>query len=172
MTSAYEVARGDGAVYVRVHGLANMKNAPVLDEFLRTELAGKQQTVCVELSDCSGMDSTFMGLLVGFHLRLAEQDGQLVVVNPTAGNRRLLDMLGVSEVLPVVTGQEPPSATFVTLATSGPHGPLHRAEMMREAHSNLVSLSEANRAKFSPFLLALEADLERLRSQTRSDLPE
>ena len=46
------------------------------------------------------MDSTFMGTLVGYASRFEEVQGTLAVLNPSDQNKRLLDMLGVSEVLP------------------------------------------------------------------------
>ena len=91
--SSYQVARLGSTVFVRSVGLANMKNAPMLDAFLREVLGQGVLLVCVDLSCCSGMDSTFMGLLVGFSQDLEQVNGQLVVVNPTEQNlARLLDI--------------------------------------------------------------------------------
>ena len=160
--SGYKVARCDATVYVRAIGLANMKNTPMLDAFLREQLDQGASTACIDLSACNGMDSTFMGTLVAFHHRFTDAGGKLVVCNPTEGNRKLLEMLGVSAVLPVVSSGIVEALEFYLLESTGHVAPVLRARMMKEAHEHLVSLSESNRAKFSAFLGALEADLKRL----------
>jgi len=162
--ASYLVARAGSTVYVRAVGLANMKNAPMLDAFLQEEIRLQATTACVDLSACTGMDSTFMGVMVGCSQQLAKSSGRLVIVNPTEHNRRLLEMLGVSAVLPVVARCSlDEGVEFVNLPAAAAVTPLQRAELVKRAHQNLVALTESNYAKFTPFLDALEADLARLR---------
>ena len=163
--SSYQVARLGSTVFVRSVGLANMKNAPMLDSFLREVIRHGALLVCVDLSSCSGMDSTFMGLLVGFSQELSEVKGRLVVVNPTEQNQRLLDMLGVSEVLPVVAQSSPTELEFVVIPASPMVSPLQRLEIIQRAHQHLVELNQTNVTKFSAFLEMLEVDLEKHRGK-------
>ena len=162
MASVYLVARHHDVAYVRALGLANMKNAPVLDAFLTSGADGHIQSVCVDLSACTGMDSTFMGLLVGSASRLRDAGGKLVIVNPTESNLRLLRTLGVADVVPVLEGCQLPTLEFVSLSGSSSLGTLQRMELVRRAHRNLMELNETNQAKFAAFLKALEADLAKL----------
>ena len=163
--TSYLVARLGKTVFVRSVGLANMKNAPMLDAFLREEVVQGALHVCVDLSACSGMDSTFMGLLVGFSQELTQVQGRLVVVNPTPQNFKLLDMLGVSEVLPVIAQVQPADLEFVVIPVNPTISPGQRLEIVKRAHQHLVGLNEANAAKFSAFLAALEKDLVKHRGQ-------
>ena len=163
--SSYFVARLGRAVFVRSTGLANMKNAPMLDSFLREAISQGAIRVCVDLSACSGMDSTFMGLLVGYSQELVHVQGQLLVVNPTAQNLRLLDMLGVSDVLPVIAQVEPAELEFVVIPANPSVSPAQRMDIVRRAHQNLIALNAANEAKFSAFLNALEGDLAKRRER-------
>jgi len=103
-----------------------------------------------------------MGLLVGTSQRLKGQQGRLVLVNPTEANLKLLHMLGVSDVVPVVSGSVLPALDFVTLTADPTLGPMQRMELIRRAHQNLVALNDANRVKFAAFLEKLEADLAKL----------
>lgn len=165
MTTAngFHVARDGASLYVRAVGLANMKNAPMLDAFFHAEIVD-QGTVCVDLSGCSGMDSTFMGLLVGTSATLKTKAGRLVVVNPSEICVKLLDMLGISEVLPVVGACTAPQLEFIELGAGGVAiGMLQRMEMIRRAHQALIGVNEANHAKFTAFMTALEADLAKFR---------
>ena len=159
--TTYQVARSAATIYVRVQGLANMRNVQVLDSFITAELEGAV-TLIIDLSACTGMDSTFMGLLVGTSQRLKGQQGRLVLVNPTEANLKLLHMLGVSDVVPVISGTVLPPLEFVTLTADPGLGPLQRMELIRRAHQNLVALNDANRVKFATFLEKLEADLAKL----------
>ncbi len=164
--ASYLVARIKTTVYVRAVGLANMKNAPMLDAFLQEEIRLQATTACVDLSACTGMDSTFMGVMVGCSQQLVRSSGRLVIVNPTEHNFRLLEMLGVSAVLPVIARCAlDEGVEFVNLPAAAALSPLQRAELIKRAHQNLVALTESNLAKFTPFLTALEADLARLRGQ-------
>lgn len=164
MSDTYQVARAEASVYVRVVGLANLRNTPMLDEFLKTEVADGATMVCIDLANCQGMDSTFMGTLVGYAGRMAEVDGRLVVVNPTEANTRLLDMLGVSSVVPVICAPTPEALEYVDLVNAPELSPVQRAEMMQQAHEHLVELSPANQAKFGTFLETLRGELERLKT--------
>lgn len=165
MTATYRAARAGSTVYVRVVGLAGMRNAPVLDAFLESGRGQQVATVCIDLSDCLGMDSTFMGTIVGHAQALAEAHARLVIVRPGDKNRHLLAMLGVTEVVAVVDAGEPPAVAFQELDESQSVGTVERMELIQQAHQRLAALSEANAQKFSPFLKALEADLGRLRAK-------
>ena len=163
MSATFLVARSDRTVFVRSTGLANMKNAPMLDSFLTAEIDHGASTICVDLSSCSGMDSTFMGLLVGYAKQLDGAGGRLVIVNPSQGNLRLLRMLGVTLVVPVLENQPEPAVELVTLASDPAMSPLQRMELIQRAHQHLLKLTNTNEAKFSAFLQALERDLARVR---------
>lgn len=142
-----------------------MKNAPMLDSFLREAIGQGARQVCVDLSACSGMDSTFMGLLVGFSQELVKVQGQLLVVNPTTQNLKLLDMLGVSDVLPVIEQVDPAQLEFVVIPANPTVSPVERMEIVRRAHQHLVSLNATNESKFAAFLAALEGDLAKRRER-------
>jgi hypothetical protein len=109
------------------------------------------------------MDSTFMGLLVGTSSILKGRGGRLVVVNPSEVCHKLLDMLGVSSVLPVIQQCAVPELTFVDLSDGVAAGAMQRMELIRRAHHSLMEVNAENHAKFSAFITALEADLAKLK---------
>jgi anti-anti-sigma factor len=159
----YSAARSGAFVYIRAHGLSNMKTAPVLDAFLRNEVADGANEVFIDLADCSGMDSTFMGTLVGFAQTMRELGGRLVVVNPGGNNMRLLETLGVTTVLPVLESSalDAVDLQLEPLEVNPSQSSSQRMAMIRRAHENLVKLNDGNEIKFRPFLQALQADLDR-----------
>ena len=167
-TNSFLVASHGQVVYVRAVGLANLKNAPVLDAFLATECDAKIHTVCIDLSACTGMDSTFMGLLVGSSQRVRPHGGKLVVVNPTEGNLKLLRLLGLVDVLPVLEGCELPNLEFVCLKGGANLSQRERMLLVQRAHQHLVDLNDTNKAKFAAFVTALESDLAKLELKDKS----
>ncbi len=160
----YQVSSHGKTVYVRCHGLANMKNAPVLDAYLDNARTSGSHTACIDLAETTGMDSTFMGMLVGQGHSFEKAGGKLVVVRPSERSVRLLKMLGIFEVLPVVENCAMPDLQFVPLQDDGGLNLAQRMELVRRAHQSLSVLSEANHAKFSDFLNALEKDLSKQRA--------
>ncbi len=160
----YQVSSHGKTVYVRCHGLANMKNAPVLDAYLDNARTSGAHTACIDLAETTGMDSTFMGMLVGQGHSFEKAGGKLVVVRPSERSVRLLKMLGIFEVLPVVENCTMPDLHFVPLQDDPGLNLAQRMELVRRAHQSLSALSEANHAKFSDFLSALERDLGRQRA--------
>lgn len=157
--TTFRIARSSTMVYVRVEGLGNMKSAPVLHSFLANARDEGVKGVYVDLSDCAGMDSTFMGLLVGNAQAFAEKGGRLAVVKPNELCLRLLRQLGVDEVVTVVSEIEVPSAEYVDIDGATAVDMKARTELVRQAHQNLASLNPENRSKFSSFLKALDDDL-------------
>lgn len=164
MASGFRVARDGNNLYVQASGLANMKNAPLLDALFQSDAHRDLQMICIDLAQCTGMDSTFMGLLVGTSSMMKVDARRLVVVNPSDLCMKLLDMLGVSEVLPVLSHCQSPEITFVDLGEGSiAVGAMQRMEVIRRAHHALAGVNEANHVKFAAFIAALEADLAKLK---------
>jgi len=159
-TGFYEVAAGERAVYVRVHGLACMVNCLCLRVFVEEMLASGRSFVVVDLAGCTGMDSTFMGVLAG--VATYEREGKnpgLAVVNVSEPMLRLLKNVGLTELIfiepePIAT----PELEFVRLEEQ--RGDAGRMALVRAAHENLMKLSERNEETFRPLVAALELEME------------
>ena len=60
------------------------------------ELEDGIKHIVIDLSECSGMDSTFMGTMAGIAMKLAKlPDGKLEIANPGEKNRSSLEDLGL-----------------------------------------------------------------------------
>jgi len=159
LPEGYHAATCGDSLYIRVVGTANMTNALHLEAFASAEVDRGITQICMDLSRCNGMDSTFMGTMVGLHNRLKRDGGRLVILNPTETNRKLVDMLGLSRVMPVLDGEDLPDLTFVPIGQTGTQSFTRRIRRIQQAHRNLVSLSERNRQEFSAFLASLDKEL-------------
>ncbi|NNM55406.1 MAG: STAS domain-containing protein [Spirochaetales bacterium] len=101
-----------------------------------------------DLSECTYMDSTFMGLLVGFHKKLKSLTGRsLTLWNPSRECEKLLQGLGIWKLMRLVEGRldsgEPDFWKLVT-KTQDPS-----PEILLGAHQNLSEISTENAKKFS-----------------------
>lgn len=149
----------DNTLYIRAEGHVTAALCADLRErvFTRFEAAPAVQATLVDLSACDYMDSTFMGLLVGFNKRLARTASKrLVVVKPTHTARELLSGLGLSSLIDIVDTDLPfpeeMESVFKTKTAS--------ADLLLKAHENLMELSEENRKKFATLHAALKNSSE------------
>ena len=114
--------------------------------------------LAVDLSRCDYMDSTFMGLLVGFHKRYKQLAGRaLTLLRPSAECLKLLTGLGILALMSVASGPEPatPERWVPIEARKNP-----AAEILLSAHRDLSELSSDNDRKFSALRAVLEQQIE------------
>ncbi len=152
------VSRVEDAVLVQVSGLGNMFLAPTLRTFIESELRSGFLNFIIDLKDCRGMDSTFMGTFIGLSLEVKKRYGWFCLVNVSEENRRLLKMLGVLHLISIHDGEVPgnPGKSTILYPTSDPYV---RQKQIHSAHNLLVEANPENQARFGPFLKALEAEL-------------
>ena len=156
----YEVAIGKRAVYVRVHGLASMNNCLCVRDFIEKMLRSGHSFLVVDLADCTGMDSTFMGVLAGA-ATCAKDDPRpgVAVVNASEHLAGLLESVGLSELLFVDPKPfEDARIAFVPLGGNGSEE--ERLACIHDAHERLLEASEENEKLFGPFLTTLEAEMK------------
>mgnify|MGYP003889460409 CR=1 FL=1 len=76
----------DGFSWIRCEGKGSFLNSSILKSFADQRLAAGERSLVVDLSACTGMDSTFMGTLAGIAARLSALDegGTLQIAEPGA----------------------------------------------------------------------------------------
>jgi len=142
---------------VRVDGRACFQNSRCLRDFF-AEMArqGKCRFV-LDLAQCTGMDSTFLGVLAGaaLELRGGPAPGSLVVRRANPRNLELLQNLGLHKLLTVETG-DCPAGDCTALGCPPEKNELANAQLSLEAHQNLVAADAANVARFQDVLAFLQ----------------
>lgn len=91
----------NGHVNVSVEGEVDVSNAAELRSALATALEGGVSTVEVDLAEVTYIDSTGIGVLVGFAHRASEVGVGHAVSNPQRNVHRVLSLLGVETELNV-----------------------------------------------------------------------
>lgn len=126
--------------------------------------------VVMDLSECLLMDSTFLGTLTGFGLKMMQADGQsdrriLELLNPNARIAELLENLGVLHLFKICQGTVQ-TAECVEAPAPNPTNPkqedLTRACL--EAHETLMALNAENARKFKDVAQFLAEELKKHKS--------
>lgn len=152
-------------VFIRVTGRGSFKVSTTLKQFIAQVIAQQPvSTVVLDLSECVGMDSTFMGVLAGLSGRLKQSSQTLELINLSEKNANLLATLGVDQVIAHYShshGHEVPGQNAKPLSIAGVTKK-ELAETALQAHETLVELSEENRPRFKRVIEYLKADVDRL----------
>lgn len=150
---------------VKLVGRANF-NSSLDFRTLVTELQAKGLSCFViDLSECSLMDSTFLGVLAGFGLKMRQPGGdtetaRVTLLNPNARVTELLDNLGMSELFRITQGTLTPPEVVTACPTNT--GQASREDLTRaclEAHETLMAINPENVARFKDVAKFLAEDL-------------
>jgi len=177
------VASVAAVVYVRIVGRGACRNSGCLREYGQRKLQEGCRSVLVDLTQCHGMDSTFLGIFAGFGLALADS-GRLTFINLEGENRRTVRDLGLDQ-MPCLDIAEPgplpgafPSDTDLQFLPGSDLTPIERsvngrdrAVVMLESHENLCRINEGNEEKFREVKQLLRQDIARPRPGSTSAAP-
>jgi anti-anti-sigma factor len=158
---------GKNVACIKIAGRANFSCSPDFKTLLN-ELAQKgYKHFIIDLCDCALMDSTFLGVLAGFGMKLnpdgAQAESGIELHNATARVTDLLENLGADHLFKLTKGplQLPEDATASTPDSANPS----REQITRtslEAHETLMSMSPENQARFKDVAQFLAEDLKNL----------
>ncbi len=148
MEEALFVKETNNRIYIRAQGHVTANSCPELKArvFDRLEAKPAVEDLFIDLSDCEYMDSTFMGLVVGFNkrfLRFSDHPIRLCGINETC--LKLLKTIGVARL--VAFDDEAPR--FPEPLEQLGAGRKAGARFVLKAHEELMELSEENERKFS-----------------------
>jgi len=167
LTAAYI----DRTAVIRMEGRGSFKISPPMKQFIHqvinTESANR---ILLEMSDCSGMDSTFMGVIAGIACYIkSKPEFSFKLINLSEKNQKLLVTLGVDRVVDYsLSASEEEQGLLNQL--SGPSQPLESdlsnkleaAQTTLEAHETLVNINPENLSRFKSVLEYLQDDVRNL----------
>ncbi|HKJ91089.1 MAG TPA: STAS domain-containing protein [Oceanipulchritudo sp.] len=153
-------------VVVKINGKASFLNSsPVKDLFDRLAEQGKRRFV-VDFQNCSGMDSTFLGILAGLGIRLMKMEpkGSVVLCRLGERNRELVRNLGLHRLLILDEGDAPASVVegdkLEAVEKEARLSEVENARMVLQAHENLVEIDASNKTKFQDVIAFLKNQVE------------
>lgn len=157
--STFQVDAYSDPVLIRIQGRASFANSGSLLEFIGEMIGQGRRRFVVDFSGCTGMDSTFLGVLAGLALDLRKSDPKGTVVFCRLGDRNLelIRNLGLHRLATVDMGDDLVASGGATESLeSTKMDELENARMCLEAHENLVEADQANQEKFQDVLVFLK----------------
>ena len=163
------VATYHTSALIRVRGRGSFKVGSALKQFGLSAIGSGCRQFILDMDECTGMDSTFMGVLAGLALRLKhEPDGRMVMMNLSPKTLTLLETLGLAQLIEthleghVSEDLKKRLSDVVDLSTL--KGSIAdqklTLETMLTAHEDLVKVSPDNLPKFKNVMAYLSADLK------------
>jgi anti-anti-sigma factor len=159
---------GEDFACVRIVGRANFTSSIDFKTLLNELRQKGYERFLLDLSQCVLMDSTFLGVLAGFGLKLCavqkEPRGpRLELLNPNARVTELLESLGVLHLFTIRNGLTlVPAGTPAAVPVPADASPEAVARACLEAHQTLMELNPDNISRFKDVAQFLAEDLKKL----------
>lgn len=159
----------DDFLWIRCSGRASFANSPVVNSLASAYIDNGGRIVVIDLETCAGIDSTFMGTLVGLARRVMPHNGAVQITSASERCLNALESLGLDAILAI----EPASAPWrgkiaqirAKLSSDGtPDVQLTSHEQtlhVLNSHLTLSEISEENAEKFRNVTDILKEELER-----------
>lgn len=109
----------NGATIVEAGGELELHNAPRLREELKRICETDKPRCVVNMSDVSFIDSTGVGVLVGALKRAREHGGSLALACPQPRVRRVFEITGLLQALPIFDSLEAAQASCAAELSGG-----------------------------------------------------
>jgi len=160
---------GEKFACVRITGRANLSSSIDFKTLVNELWQKGYRYFVLDLSDCALMDSTFLGVLAGFGLKMSSNQKDpcaqgIELLNPNARISELLENLGVLQLFKITEGP----LRLPNQTQAQPHTPANptKEELTRaclEAHQTLMSINAENASKFKEVTAFLAEDLKKLK---------
>jgi anti-anti-sigma factor len=158
---------GKNFVCAKIAGRANFSSSPDFKTLLNTLAEKGYNHFVIDLSECVLMDSTFLGVLAGFGIKLNPNglltERHVELLNASERVAELLDNLGAVHLFKMTNGtlQLPEDVRACTPESINPtHEQITRTSL--EAHQTLMAINPENVARFKDVAQFLAEDLQNL----------
>lgn len=109
----------------------------------------KVNTLFLDCSETSHIDSTILGTLVHFKKKSDIQNLCVIIASPSKNCESILTDVGLNKVFLINCGQPPAMGIVNELPLGKKNTPLEIELLIKEAHEELMKLNEKNRGLFS-----------------------
>jgi anti-anti-sigma factor len=143
------------AVTFRVEGRATMNQSLPLRQCAERLIAAGVSQVRVDLRACSYVDSTFVGTLLTLKKATDRHAGHFSLVMPSPACGKILQQMGLMDLLPAESSELDPDAEWSDLAVP-PADPTSFRQNVAEAHKELADLPGTTGKQFEAVMRCIE----------------
>ena len=167
MSSGETIISGSGERYaVKVIGRATFECVGPLRTLAKQLDTVEFKQIDIDLADCQGLDSTYMGIMAMLALRAKKISATISVYNASEQNRNLLCGLGLKRLFQFKEGTVETCGSDATVSSADPAAAetdkVTNANTVLEAHKTLMDVDQENVAKFEKVVDYVQKDLDRL----------
>ena len=161
------VSVGDKSACVKITGQANFASSLDFKTLLQELLQKGYTHFLLDLTECTFMDSTFLGVLAGFGLKLSGPQADrveraLILFNPNPHIEELLENLGVLHLFKIARGDTAlPGKTETRDVAQASPTPEEVKRTCLEAHQTLMHINPENASRFKDVAQFLADDLKK-----------
>ncbi len=137
---------------IAVVGKAGYMNCRNAGDFISSTIDGGRKRIIVQCRDCTGMDSTFLGMIASAVLKLRKVGGELFMLNLSERNLELIENLGLAKLVKTSTDinlKENANSLESNAATTSD---------ILKAHESLIDADSSNLAKFQDVITFLKKE--------------
>ena len=144
---------------LKIHGRASYLNCGPIAKVFTVLIKQGKASLQIDLAECTGMDSTFLGILAGAALeyRRLKPPGKLSLVNLNKRNMQLVRNLGLHCILEVCN--EPVDTQHDDAYKPSKESAANRDQILN-AHEHLIKVDKSNVTQFKEVLRFLEGNSE------------
>src|SRR6185437_1074297 len=164
------VSIGQRSAMIQIAGRANFTSSVDFKSLLDQLLQRGYTCFILDLTECVLMDSTFLGVLAGFGLKLNSPqvdkiDRTIQLFNPNARISELLENLGVLHLFKVTEGSvKTPDGAATQDVQSQNASREQVTETCLKAHQTLMEINPENATRFKDVTAFLADDLKKMKS--------
>jgi anti-anti-sigma regulatory factor len=157
----YQVCSHTGYAFIKVSGRASYLNCDPFRRFLRGMMEEGHRKYVLDFADCSGLDSTFLGILVGVALAVRnEEEGSMTLLSLGERNLETVENLGIHRIAHVRAKSEITDLEQLVAVGNGSDDEEISAREVCEAHKRLMELNDSNVRKFHDVVSFLEQRMD------------
>jgi anti-sigma B factor antagonist len=124
----------------RVEGRATMNQSTPMRRCAERAIDAGATRICVDLRNCSYMDSTFLGTLLTLRKLIDNRcHGEMILITPSEACCRILHQMGLLDVLTMQSVEMDPSAVWSELPAETPDAGTFK-RTIAQAHQELANL--------------------------------
>lgn len=157
--SSFLVSNNKESTFILIKGRASFINASTFKKFIDTSLKKMSKYFVIDFKDCSGMDSTFLGIVawLGMEIKKSPNKSFLIVRNLNSRNSELFHNLGLQNFITtessINTQNQEPEKEYSCLDSKDKI----KASDILIAHKTLVEASKKNASIFKDVIEILES---------------
>lgn len=155
--------------WARIEGRGNHDSCGHIKRFLRDQFEAGFRSFVIDLQNCNGIDSTFIGMLyrLACDVETEDEKGSVEVINPGERNEKAICKLGLDSKIKVNCDssawkkeQELIEENLQNPLCCDSLNKQEHAEMILDAHEALAAANEENQNRFCDVLDYLRKDIE------------